>query len=65
MAAARVCTSEHFTEHLKEKKGKMKVCCDIRLGVWATGVTFELLLIKERRSQVSGYEEDLVTRAQR
>lgn len=39
MAAARVCTSEHFTEHLKEKKGKMKVCCDIRLGVQAVGST--------------------------
>ncbi|TWW71940.1 hypothetical protein D4764_16G0004370 [Takifugu flavidus] len=56
---------EHFMEHLKEKKGKMKVCCDIRLGIWAAGVTFELLLIKGRRSQVSGYEEDLVTQAQR
>lgn len=65
MAAARVCTSEHFTEHLKEKKGKMKVCCDIRLRVRAAGVTFELLLIKSRRSQVSSYEEDLVTQAQR
>lgn len=35
MAVARVCTSEHFTEYLKEKNEKMKVCCDIRLGVWA------------------------------
>ncbi|CAG10382.1 unnamed protein product [Tetraodon nigroviridis] len=60
MAAARVCTSERFTEHLKEKKEKMKVCCDIRLGV-----SLELLLIKGRRSQVSGCEEDLVTRARR
>lgn len=33
MAAARVCTSEHFTERLKEKKEKTKVCCDIGLGV--------------------------------
>lgn len=33
MAVARVYTSEHFTEHLKEKKEKMKVCYDIRLRV--------------------------------
>ncbi len=33
MAAARVCTSEHFAERLKEKKEKMKVCYDIGLEV--------------------------------
>lgn len=33
MAVARVCTSEHFTECLREKKEKMKVCYDTRLGV--------------------------------
>lgn len=65
MAAARVCTSEHLTERLREKKEKMKVCYDIGLGVSAARVTFELLLIKGRRSQVSGSEQDLVTRAQR
>lgn len=48
MAVARVCTSEHFSERLKEKKGKMKVCYDIGLGVPAAGGTFELLLIKGR-----------------
>lgn len=33
MAMARVCTSGHIVERLKEKKEKMKVCYDIRLGV--------------------------------
>lgn len=33
MATARVCASVHFTECLKEKKEKMKVCYDIGLGV--------------------------------
>ena len=33
MAAARVCTSEHFTARPTEKKEKMKVCYDIGLGV--------------------------------
>lgn len=33
MAVARVCTSEHFTERLKEKKEKIKVCYDIGLRV--------------------------------
>ena len=33
MAVARVCTSEHFAERLREKKEKMKVCYDMGLGV--------------------------------
>lgn len=33
MAVARVCTSEHFTGRLKEKKERTKVCYDIGLGV--------------------------------
>lgn len=33
MAAARVGTSEHFTECLGEKKEKIEVCFDIGLGV--------------------------------
>ena len=37
MAAARVCTSERFTECLKEKKEKIKVCYDFVLGVYAAG----------------------------
>lgn len=43
------------------RKGKTTVCYDTELGVTAAGVTFESLLIKGRRSQVRGSEQDLVT----